>query len=132
MEIFFDVVGYERYSVSNTGRVRNNETGRILKPSISSCGNYVVGLRRNNISRTIPVQRLVAERYIPNPYDFKYIEHKDGNKLNNDISNLRWVETYSKPMKASTKTKHKLVKTLTELSHILMSIIDNAEGLEGV
>lgn len=126
MEIFFEVEGYNRYSVSNTGRVRNNTTGRILKPCISSCGHHVVGLRRNNVSKTIAVEKLVAERFLPNPYDHKYIEHKDGNKLNNDMENLRWIESIPR-VRDTTNTRNKIVKTLTDLVTLIGSILDEVE-----
>lgn len=38
-----------------------------------------------------PVHRLLALKYIPNPNNLETVNHKDGNKLNNDLSNLEWV-----------------------------------------
>ena len=36
------------------------------------------------------VHRLVAEVYLPNPNNYEYVKHKDGNRMNNHVSNLEW------------------------------------------
>lgn len=58
------------------------KSGKPLKVSITNSGYLRAG--------KYLVHRLLAERYLPNPYNYKYINHKDGNKLNNDLSNLEW------------------------------------------
>ena len=42
--------------------------------------------------KTIPVYRLVAKSFLPNPHKYHWIKHKDGNISNNVASNLEWVE----------------------------------------
>lgn len=49
------------------------------------------------------IHRVIAETFIPNPNNLPCVNHKDGNKRNNDVSNLEWV-TYSENMKHATKT----------------------------
>ena len=101
-EIWKDIIGYEgRYQISDKGRVKSLErfikpTGpfqkskrcreRILKTSITGQGYKHVSLE----NKKHLVHRLIAEAFIPNELKYKCVNHKDGNKLNNDLNNLEW------------------------------------------
>lgn len=54
-------------------------------------GYYVVNLRKNGTSNVRFVHRLVAEAFIPNPNNLPTINHKNGNKHDNTVSNLEWA-----------------------------------------
>ena len=91
-EIFKDVKGYEGYyEVSNLGRVRSTsyKGTRILKPSLKSRYKIVV-FCINQIKVHKLVHRLVAEAFIPNPNNYSIVNHIDGNRKNNEVSNLEW------------------------------------------
>lgn len=76
-----------RYSVSSTGRVRNNKTGRILKHRYDSRGYDRVNLQ----GKDFKVHRLVALNFeLPKQQGENQVNHIDGNPRNNDISNLEW------------------------------------------
>lgn len=79
------------YLVSEDGKVYNKKTGRYLKQTnIGWGGYYRVQLGTKNGSPKL-VHRLVAEIYLPNPENKPEVNHIDGNKLNNHVSNLEWV-----------------------------------------
>ena len=104
-EIWKDIKGYKgEYQVSNKGRIRSLDRykyqkgryglmkriykGKILKFDNDKDGYCIVKLRHKIAKR---VHRLVAQAFINNPYNKPQINHKDGNKQNNDVNNLEWV-----------------------------------------
>lgn len=62
------------------------EPERKLTFALNNRGYYSVGIRR----KTYMVHRLVAMAFIPNPHNKPFVNHLDGNKLNNHVSNLEW------------------------------------------
>lgn len=78
------------YFVSSDGQVKNSKTGRILKQTISTSGYLFVQLFDGKKNMKY-VHRLVAEAFIPNLDNLPQVDHIDGNKHNNNVSNLRWL-----------------------------------------
>lgn len=107
-EIWKDVVGYSGlYSVSDQGRVRSLERKvrhgqgtmkivkeRILKPSLNIKGYVKYTLNKNNKSETINSHKLVLEAFRCLKPKGLNASHKDGDQVNNELSNLKW-ETQS-------------------------------------
>lgn len=106
MEQWKDVVGYENYyEVSSLGRVRSKERilphninsglykkkPRILSLRVARRGYKIVWFCVDGVRKAYPVHRLVAIAFLPNPDNKPQVNHKDGNKLNNEVSNLEWV-----------------------------------------
>lgn len=82
------------YQISNLGNIktsrRQGSKGGLLTPSKGKNGYYVVNLVKNGKSKFFLCHRIIAEAFIPNPNNYPYINHIDGNKQNNNISNLEW------------------------------------------
>ena len=79
------------YQVSDTGLVRATKTGRVLRPTVSRQGYERVCLFKMDRERRYRVHRLVAAAFIPNPDNLPQVNHIDGNKRNNHVSNLEWI-----------------------------------------
>ncbi len=88
------------YQVSNMGRIKslsrilsNNHIieGKILKNKIGKSGYNSVNLSKNGKAKTYKVHRLVALTFIPNPENKPYIDHINTIRIDNRVSNLRWV-----------------------------------------
>lgn len=80
------------YSINEKGEVRNDIKGNIKKPTLNKRnGYYYYDLYEGNNRKKVPVHRLVAEAFIPNPDNKPTVDHKDGNRQNNSIENLRWA-----------------------------------------
>jgi hypothetical protein len=78
------------YEVSTCGQVRNKNTAKILQPTLNG-GYFAIGLRINNKTSTAFIHRLVATRFLVCLCETFVVNHKDGNKTNNNIGNLEWV-----------------------------------------
>ncbi|CAH6421814.1 HNH endonuclease [uncultured virus] len=87
-----NLIGFENlYLISNDGKVKKN-TGKIIKPHVSN-GYYRVHLHNSNKNKHFLVHRLVALTFVENDHQKINIlvNHKDGNKFNNNYINLEWV-----------------------------------------
>ena len=107
-ELWRDVPDYEGlYQVSNLGRVKSMDMkidfypmgrkqytqirkGRILKKFKGANKQLVVHLYKDGEDKYIGVHRLVAEAFIPNPMNYKYVDFINGDKTDVRLENLKW------------------------------------------
>lgn len=85
------VKGFENYSVSTLGRVRNDVTGKLLTISHDKQNYCIVTLFDNGRRAVKKTHRLVAIAFIDNPDNLETVNHKDTNHDNNTVSNLEWL-----------------------------------------
>lgn len=82
------IKSYPNYEINKSGQIRNKETKKNLVGGIHKSGYRSVNLRRQNKTYYTYIHRHLAETFIGNT-DGKIIDHIDGNKLNNNLQNLR-------------------------------------------
>lgn len=86
-------IEFKGYFISNFGRLKGR-SGKILKTPINkNTGYHMVCIRPYKQSRKmkcLKISRLVAKAFVPNPENKPFVNHIDGNKLNNFYKNLEW------------------------------------------
>jgi hypothetical protein len=80
-----------QYEVSDHGRVKSYITNKVLCQRSNRCGYFYIVICTKQKHYTKTVHRLVAKAFIPNPDNKPCVNHIDGNKQNNHVSNLEWV-----------------------------------------
>jgi hypothetical protein len=90
MEQYKNIIDFDKYEVSNLGNVRNTKTGKILSPSIDSHGYYRLNLCKDNKRVAVRIHTIVAQTFLDNVENSKYVEHIDENRLNNNVNDLKF------------------------------------------
>ena len=76
--------------IYDDGRVWSEKQQRFLSTSLDEKGYVKVSLWVDKKVKTIKIHRLVAKYFVPNPHNYKEVNHKDEDKTNNNASNLEW------------------------------------------
>jgi hypothetical protein len=89
---FTPIPNWERYSISKSGKVRDNIQGINIEPYLKNDGYLALTLMGKSEKGNMKhLHVLLAETFIPNPDNLPQVHHKDVNKSNNNLSNLQWV-----------------------------------------
>lgn len=115
---FKTIPNFNRYGISQNGEVWSYIKNTIMKPKIDRYGYLVIGIRNNaGIRKYLTIHRLVAITYLPNNDKTLQVNHIDGNKLNNHVSNLEWVSAKDNIRHSYRKdlNKNHFYATLTNL-----------------
>ena len=120
-----NIPGYENYKISDSGIVYSCYMNKIKKTSLHRQGYFMVGLYKDGQEKKWLVHRLVALTFIDNINGYKYVNHKDGNKKNNHISNLEWV-TSSENQKHAYENHLKIASRKTINNKI---VLDTSNGV---
>lgn len=92
-EVFKTCVDDARYEVGSFGTIRNKKSLKTIKAFDNGHGYFAVAfwINNNTLRKKFYVHRLVANTFLPNPLNKEQVNHKDGNKSNNNVDNLEWV-----------------------------------------
>lgn len=88
-----------QFYVNRMGEVKNMWTGRTLVGDVNNAGYFRVGMYHKGKQIRKFRHRIVAEAFIDNPKNLLQVNHIDGDKSNNTVDNLEWVDQ-------STNEKH--------------------------
>jgi len=107
-----EIEGYNNYLIYEDGRVfsKGNKFNkpRFLKYSDDGRGYLQVDLNKDGKRKTFRIHRLIALHYIPNPNNYPCVDHKDRDKENNSIDNLRWVTDQMNSQNRGVNNNNKL------------------------
>lgn len=84
------IEGFENYEINENGEIKNKK-GIYLKQSVGKNGYKYVALCKKSKHYTFNVHRLLAIHFLEKTEGKNTVDHIDRNRLNNDLSNLRWV-----------------------------------------
>ena len=79
------------YMIDEDGNIYSKKTNKYLSGTIYNTGYKMVRLTINKEKKGYAVHRLVAQTFLPNPNNLSIVNHKDGDKTNNNVNNLEWV-----------------------------------------
>jgi hypothetical protein len=88
--MFKDISEFPGYQISDSGEIFSTKTKRIIIQAFDKDGYVRTSLYRNGKRINVKAHRLVAIAFIPNPENKPIINHKDGDKTNNNVENLEW------------------------------------------
>ncbi len=82
-----------KYFAGSNGVIFSTMKGKLspLKPYVGRSGYQQVNLFINGVGKTMPVHRLIAITFIPNPDELRVVNHRNGVKTDNFVSNLEWT-----------------------------------------
>ena len=113
--VWIDIPNYEGiYQVNNYGEIMRLQSydarghlrnSKVIKQRTDKDGYKVVGLHKDGEEKKYLVHRLVAMVFIPNPYNYEEVNHKDENKHNNFVLNLEWCSHKYNVNYGNTQTK---------------------------
>jgi len=127
------VLEYPGYQVTPCGEVWSDYTNRWLVQFTHRRGYKTVLIKvAGDYSRQRYVHRLVASVFIPNPRNFEQVNHIDGNKANNWVDNLEWVDQIANSMHAIEHGLMPHAQINEELAHVICQRISAGEGTQQI
>lgn len=135
MEKWLPINDFPKYEVSDKGNVRNAQTGKILHHGKNPKGYHIVSLYKNGGQYTKKVHRLVCSAFYGEPGNGFEINHKNGDKSDNSLSNLEWCtgsENIQHAYNSGLRKPPRMKKVkIVETGEVFESMSDCARAIGG-
>jgi hypothetical protein len=137
MEKYCVINGFDNYAISNYGNIKNIKDNKVLTPYINENGYKEYHFCQNGIRKSFKIHRLVALYFIDNPDQKPYVNHIDGDKSNNNASNLEWCtakENDEHARNTGLKNENKSIVATNAITHesVVFASISEASGILGI
>lgn len=138
MEEWKVIEGFKRHKISSYGNVEGVKG--MMKSRINDRGYNMIGIRdHEGRQKMFLIHRLVAIHFINNPDNKKYVNHKDGNKQNNNVSNLEWctqsenqIHAYKTGLQVFTEEQRQRLKNEAIKKRKPIRVINKKLGIDDV
>ena len=90
-ETFYELKEFDNYMINKNGEIYSKKHKKVMKQFISNKGYYYLKIRKDNKSYSKLIHRLLGLQFLDNSNNLPLIDHKNRNKLDNNLNNLRWV-----------------------------------------
>lgn len=128
-------IGADEYCITSKGRVYSLKSKRFLNLQYNDNGYTCVTLRIDGKTKTLRVHRLVALTYLKDTYfEGAHVNHKDGDKTNNCVDNLEWVNRSENMLHAYSKglVVSKPHKITDEEVHLICQFLEQGSRITDV
>lgn len=110
-----DIEGFEgKYQINRKGQIYSCKSNKFLKQHKHRNGYTYLKLSKNGWTYTVMAHREMAKKWIPNPNNYPYVIHIDGDNSNNRLGNLKWVPTIPPQRRKLSDQNIKAIKLLYE------------------
>lgn len=123
-----EIKGFENYLVNENGEIKSKKKNKLLKPTKKSHGYCEVTLYQDGKPHYKRVHRLVAQTFIENPHNYPVVNHIDGDKTNNHVSNLEWCTVSENTYHATHVLHTNDWETGVEMTKVKTFILDTNTG----
>lgn len=89
--IIRDIPGLPKHQISEDGTIYNKKNGKKCSDCVDNNGYKRISFQVNKNRERFLIHRLLATIYIDNPLNKPIVDHINGNRLDNSLSNLRWA-----------------------------------------
>lgn len=126
-----EVKGHEGYIINQLGSLYNTKSKRFISTTVKNgCIRYNVDWQRRHM------HQVLADQFLPNPNNYEAIDHIDGNKLNNSLTNLEWVSIAENNKRAIDNGLSRIVKSavtfIKDSNSFTLIGLENASSIFGI
>lgn len=127
--MFINIPSFPNYLISPLGEVFSITSSKVLKATVCRHTGYKYFTLRDSQGRRKKqaLHTLLAKVFIPNPSNLPQVNHKDGDKLNNQLSNLEWITNQDNVRHAFTNNlcHHKTSVDYTKIPELIIQLQTN-------